>query len=295
MSCAVFGFAADATASRRLARALGIPHRPVSVRHFPDGESLVQVEHSPAIALLYCSLDRPNEKLVELLLAASALRDNGAAKVILIAPYLAYMRQDSAFHAGEAVSQRIIGRLLAEHFDALLTIDPHLHRTHSLEAVMPDIEAVAISAAPLLVAEIDKGGDPLLVGPDGEARQWVERIADRVGLEFVLGRKQRGGDRHVEIEIPDAERAEGRNVVIVDDLISSGGTLLAVARQLRAAGAHDIKALATHCLAAQADLDQLREAGISSVRATDSVAGPVALLPIADLLAQEIRQRRWCP
>lgn len=294
MSCAVFGFAAEAVASRRLASALGVPYHPVNVRHFPDGESLVQVEHSPETALLNCSLDRPNEKLVELLLAASALRDNGAAKVVLVAPYLAYMRQDSAFHAGEAVSQRVIGKLLAEHFDALLTIDPHLHRTQSLAAVMPRMEAVAISAAPLLVAEIDGRCDPLLVGPDGEARQWVERIADRLGLEFVLGRKRRGGDRDVEIEIPDAERAEGRSVVIVDDLISSGGTLLAAARQLRAAGAQDIRALATHCLASQSDLDRLREAGISSVRATDSVTGPVGSLPVADLLAQEIRQRGWC-
>jgi ribose-phosphate pyrophosphokinase len=111
----------------------------------------------------------------------------------------------------------------------------------------------------------------------------------------VLGRKRRGGDRHVEIEIPDAERANGRSVVIVDDLISSGGTLLAVAHQLRSAGAQEIKALATHCLATEAELDQLRGAGISSVQATDSVPGPVGSLPIADLLAQEIRQRRWCP
>jgi ribose-phosphate pyrophosphokinase len=295
VSCAVFGFAAQAGPSLALARALGVPRLSVKARHFPDRESLIQVEPSPRTALLYCSLDHPNDKLVEILLAASALRDNGAAKVILIAPYLAYMRQDSAFRAGEAVSQRVIGKLLAEHFDGLLTIDPHLHRTRSLAAVMPGIEAVAISAAPLLVAEIDKRRDPLLVGPDGEARQWVERIADRVELEFVLGRKRRGGDRHVEIEIPDAERANGRSVVIVDDLISSGGTLLAVAHQLRSAGAQEIKALATHCLATEAELDQLREAGISSVRATDSVPGPVGSLPIADLLAQEIRRRRWYP
>jgi len=293
VSCAVFGFADQASTSARLAHALGIEHRLVTVRQFPDGESLVQVEPSPATALLYRTLDHPNEKLVELLLAASALRDNGASRVVLIAPYLAYMRQDTAFHPGEAVSQRVVGKLLAGHFDALLTLDPHLHRTHSLAAIMPGIQAVSISAAPLLAATLDPGNDPLLVGPDGEARQWVERIADRLELEFVLGRKRRDGDRRVQLEIPDAERARGRRVVLVDDLISSGTTLAAAARLLRGAGAQSIEALATHCLADEADVEQLRRAGIGTIRATDSVPGPLGILPIAAFLAEEIRRLGW--
>ena len=137
MTCAVVGFAENGTASERLAQALDAPHSLVNVRQFPDGESLVRVEPAPATTLLYRSLDHPDNKLVEILLAASALRDNGATKVVLIAPYLAYMRQDAAFHLGEAVSQRVIGKLLAANFDALLALDPHLHRTHSLSAIMP--------------------------------------------------------------------------------------------------------------------------------------------------------------
>ena len=294
MSCAVFGFAGEDAASTRLARALGIAHHAVAVRHFPDGESLVRIEPSPATALLYRSLDHPNAKLIEILLAASALRDNGATRVVLVAPYLAYMRQDTAFHSGEAVNQRVIGHLLAGAFDALLTLDPHLHRTHSLNAIMPGIEAVSVSAAPILATAIDKSGDPLLVGPDGEARQWVERIADRLGLEFILGKKQRDGDRTVHIAIPDAERAQGRRAILVDDLISSGGTLLAAAQCLGDAGASSIEALATHCLAGEADLAQLRAAGLAPIRATDSVAGSAGILPIAELLAEQIRSCRWC-
>lgn len=294
MTCAVFGFAEQAEASERLARALGVPHRQISVRHFPDGESLVRADPAPATALLYRSLDHPNEKLVEILLAASALRDSGASKVALIAPYLPYMRQDAAFHSGEAVSQRVIGKLLAGSFDALLTIDPHLHRTHSLFAIMPGIEAVSVSAAPLLASSIDKRGDPLLVGPDGEARQWVKRVADRLRLEFILGRKERAGDREVKLSLPDAERARGRRAILIDDLVSSGTTLVAAARLLRAAGAEDVDALATHCLASEVDLQLLRDAGIASFRATDSVAGPVGTVSVAALLEGEIRRRGWC-
>ncbi|HEY7806828.1 MAG TPA: ribose-phosphate diphosphokinase [Croceibacterium sp.] len=294
MTCAVFAFSAEAGPAERLANALGAPLRAVNVRHFPDGESLVRVDHAPDTVLLYRSLDHPNDKLIELLLAVSALRANGAAKVVLVAPYLAYMRQDIAFQEGEAVSQRVVGGLLADHFDALLTLDPHLHRTHSLAAVMPGIEAVSISAAPLLAAALDGSDDPLLVGPDGEARQWVERIARPLDLEFVVGRKQRTGDRQVSVALPDAERALDRRVILVDDLISSGVTLASAARLLRKAGARSVEALATHCLTGKADLAALRRAGVSRVLATDSVASAVGTLPVADLLADEIRRRRWC-
>ncbi len=294
MSCAVFAFAAETSAAERLARSLGVPHYAIEVRAFPDGESLVRVGPSPETAFLYRSLDHPNEKLVEVLLAASALRDNGAMKVVFVVPYLAYMRQDTAFHRGEAVSQRVIGQVIANHFDALLTIDPHLHRTHSLTAIMPGIDAVAVSAAPVLAAAVDVDEDPLLVGPDGEARQWVERIAARKELEFVLGIKRRVGDRDVDLRILDAERANGRKVVLVDDLISTGATLKKAARLLHQAGASEIAVLATHCLASDSDLAALREAGIVNIRATDSVAGPVGTLPVAGLLADEIRRNGWC-
>ena len=294
MTCAVFGFAAQADASQRLAQALGVSHETVTVRAFPDGESLVSVAPSPAIALLYCSLDHPNEKLVEILLAASALRDNGATKVVLVAPYLAYMRQDIAFHPGEAVSQRVVGKIIADGVDAVLTLDPHLHRTHSLAAILPGIEAVSVSAAPILAAALANRDDPLLVGPDGEARQWVERIARREGLEFILGRKRRIGDREVELTMPDVERAHGRIAVLVDDLISTGGTLKIAARLLIEAGASKVEALATHCLAGEADVKQLQAAGIASIRATDSVESPVGTLPCATLLATEVRRLGWC-
>ncbi|MCZ4328253.1 ribose-phosphate pyrophosphokinase-like domain-containing protein, partial [Brachybacterium paraconglomeratum] len=86
---------------------------------------------------LYRSLDQPNEKLVELLLAARTARTLGAPHLTLVAPYLPYMRQDIAFSPGEAVSQRIVGPFLASLVDAVITVDPHLHRVASLRDVVP--------------------------------------------------------------------------------------------------------------------------------------------------------------
>ncbi len=293
MGAAVFGFAEGEEEARRLADELAISCYRVGVHHFPDGESLVHVDPAPDTAILYCSLDHPNAKLVELLLATSALRENGARRVILVVPYLAYMRQDKAFEPGQSVSQRVIAKLLSGHFDALLTVDPHLHRIHSLNEIMPDIEAVSITAGPALSQAIDPDANPVLVGPDSESRQWVEAIAAPLGLDVLFGEKQRKGDRNVEIGIEGIEEVSGRPAILVDDVIASGATLALAARLLSEAGASRIEALATHCLASKMDLQRLREGGIGSIRSTDAVPGPTATIPLAAWLAAEIRQRGW--
>lgn len=293
MTAALFCFAESAEAAERLARALGIACHLVSVRRFPDGESLVRVPASAGTAILYRSLDNPNAKLVEIMLAASALRDGGASRVVLVAPYLAYMRQDMAFSPGEAVSQRVIGRFLAGHFDAVLTVDPHLHRISSLGEAIPGIPAVSLSAASVLGKAVRREEQPVLVGPDGESRQWVESIAAPLGLDILLGEKQRHGDREVTLVIPGVEKVRGRPAVLVDDVISSGTTLITAADLLLNAGATQVEALTTHCLASRDDLARLRTGGVACIRSTDSVAGPTASVALALLLAQAIRDEAW--
>lgn len=295
MNAAIFAFGESARQAAELAMDCRIPVYPIDVHRFPDGESLVRVHGTASMALLFRSLDDPNPKLIELLLAASALRDRGAAQVILVAPYLAYMRQDTAFHDGEAVSQQVIGQLLATWFDGMVTVDPHLHRIASLGEVMNGIPALAVSAAPALVKAIGKELDPrtVLVGPDSESRPWVESIARPLGLEVLVGEKVRKGDREVALAIPAIAMVRGRPAMLVDDMISSGTTLIAGARLLRAAGAKDVEAVATHSLSSAADLERLGRAGIARLRATDSTSSPIATIPLADVLANAIRKQGW--
>ena len=292
MTGLVHHFPDHAAAAERLAAALGSAARPIALRTFPDGESLVRVNPAPGTALVYCPLDQPDTRLIRLLLAISALRDGGAERVVLVAPYLGYMRQDVAFNPGEAVSQRVIGQLLASACDALVTVDPHLHRTPSLADVVPGIVAVNVAAAPVIAEAIAARVTPetILVGPDGESRPWVEAVARPLGLEVLVGEKMRRGDRQVEIVFPAAARAAGRPALLVDDLISSGGTLRECARLLAAAGSTIIGAAATHCLASADDLAALAAAGIAPVMATDSVPGPAATIPLAAALAAAIRR-----
>jgi ribose-phosphate pyrophosphokinase len=292
---AVFTFAECASEAARLANVCGTPLHPIDLRRFPDGESLVRVQGTAATALLFRSLDDPNAKLIELLLAASALRDGGAKRVILIAPYLAYMRQDMAFAEGEAVSQRVIGKLLAASFDGIVTVDPHLHRIADLNEVMPGIPALAASAAPALVQALSSDLDPrtMLIGPDSESRPWVERIARPLGLDFLVGNKLRRGDRDVALDLPEIGRVKGRPALLVDDMISSGTTLAVASRLLHEAGAASVEAVVTHSLASRTDLDRLAGSGISRLRATDSTSNPIASIPLADVLGNAIRGQDW--
>jgi len=295
MTAALFTFADGTRQADGLASECGIPANQIDVHRFPDGESLVRVHGTASTALLFRSLDDPNTKLVEVLLAASALRDGGAKRVILIAPYLAYMRQDMHFHDGEAVSQRVIGKLLAAWFDGIVTVDPHLHRITSLDAIMDGMPAVVVSAAPALVKAIASDLDrrTVLVGPDSESRPWVESIAHPLGLEVLVGEKIRKGDREVVLAVPDIARVNGRPAILVDDVISSGTTLIACARLLHEAGATRIEAVATHSLASGDDLDRLRDGGIARLRATDSTSNAIAAIPLAGVLNEAIRKQGW--
>jgi len=272
----------------RLATAAGLPLAPIERHRFPDGELKLRLPTPlPAHVVLLRSLHRPNEKLVELLLAARTARELGARHLTLVAPYLGYMRQDMAFVPGEAVSQRVVGCWLAELFDAVVTIDPHLHRVGSLKEAVPAGTAIALSAAPLIGGSFSTTG-VLMLGPDAEAEPWVRAAAAAAGSDSALCRKTRRGDRDVEVTLP-AVSYDGRHVVIIDDVASTGHTLAAVARQVLARGARCVDVAVTHALLVD-DADAiLRAAGISSFLSTDTVPHPSNRIGTADLIASALR------
>ncbi len=280
------GFPDYAAQARALAAALELSYDDLQVHRFPDGESRLCLPAAlPQQVLIYCSLDNPNTRLIELLLATATARDLGAERCVLIAPYLCYMRQDIAFHPGEAVSQRIVGRWLADHFDAVITIDPHLHRISRLEQAIPTQFALSLSAAPLLGRYAATHFDaPLLLGPDAESAQWVQTAAAAGQLDYAVARKRRHDDRNVEIELPELDLHD-RCVVLLDDIASTGRTLARAAEALYARGAADVHALVTHPLFVGDAEAQLQAAGIRTVHSTTSINHSSNTLPLTDLLA----------
>lgn len=277
-------------AALRLAAAVSCEAACIERHRFPDGELKLRLPpRLPARTTLYRSLDQPNEKLVELLIASQTARQLGATHLDLVAPYLAYMRQDMEFSPGEAVSQRIVGQFLARLFDAIVTVDPHLHRIDRLEQAAPVAHAtVLVGALPLSDHIVRQRQRPLLVGPDSESAQWVAAAAARHGLDYVVCTKVRSGDRDVAVDLP-ATQVAGRATVILDDMASTGHTLAAAARLLRAAGAASIDAAVTHALFTPAATAMLNAEGVGEIWSTDCIAHPSNAVSMAPLLAQALR------
>jgi ribose-phosphate pyrophosphokinase len=277
--------------ARATASAGGLTLAVIERHRFPDGECRLRLPESlPDRVVIWRGLHHPNEKLVELLIAARAARELGATHLTLVAPYLAYMRQDMAFQPGEAVSQRIVGGFLASLFDAVVTMDPHLHRIATLDEAIPLQHAIALSGAPLLADHIaSQRAEVLLIGPDEEALQWVALAAQARGWDHAVCRKTRLGDEEVDIALPSMPVA-GRTVVLIDDVASSGQTLARAAQLLLAADAASVDVAVTHALFAPGSVQRVRAAGVREIWSTDCIAHASNAVSIVPLVAGTLRE-----
>lgn len=283
-------FADEAAPARALADALGIEFGIVDVHSFPDGEVLPTIPEAAATTLVYRSLARPNDKLIPLLLACDAWRRAGVERLILVAPYLCYLRQDAIFARGQPNSQAVIGDLLGARFDRIVTVDAHLHRTPALASVFPQTHATNISAAPAIAAwlELNHRKVDFILGPDVESEPWVSQAAATLSAPYRLFSKTRLGDADVRLKLETPEDFAGCTLALVDDICSSGGTLIKATEMLRNAGARDIIVCVTHALFDQPTADKLRAAGASSIVSTDSVRHPTNAIALAPLLADAL-------
>jgi ribose-phosphate pyrophosphokinase len=290
MTDIVLAFDEERAFAESLAVALGCGIGWIARHRFPDGECRLTLPPAlPPRVVLLRGLQQPNDKLAELLIAAPAARELGAAQLTLVCPYLAYMRQDTAFHPGEAVSQRHVGRALAQWFDTVLTVDPHLHRVHTMDEVVPGRRGIALSAAPLLGEWIARHADhPFLLGPDEEAAQWVAAAARAQGLAHAVCHKQRHGDREVSVALPEAELS-GREVVLMDDVASTGQTLVEATRGVLARGARSVDVAVTHALFSGDAIARLKAAGVRQVWSTDCVPHASNAVSVVPLIAAALR------
>ncbi|ESS68591.1 ribose-phosphate pyrophosphokinase Prs [Methyloglobulus morosus KoM1] len=290
MSMMILAFPDYLRQCNRIASRLNIPLVEIVLHHFPDSESYLRLPPSLPEHVIICrSLNQPNDKLIELLLCAKTAREFGAKRLTLIAPYLSYMRQDIAIQPGEAVSQRIIGNLLADLFDDVITVDPHLHRISSLSQAIPIKNAISLTAADEIGRFLkQKLENALLLGPDSESEQWITRIAHVTGFDYCIAGKERQGDKQVEITLP-TRQYRNQPVVIVDDVASTGRTLGNTGKRLQAAGCKDIYAVVTHPLFCGDAETYILQSGVKSIWSTDSIEHRTACIGLDGLLAGAIK------
>lgn len=276
--------------AERFAQMLDVRVGKARVRRFPDGESWVRVLENcqGREAVVVADLSRPDLKMTQLLFMAETLRDLGAARVGLVAPYLAYMRQDERFEPGEGITSHYFAEFVARYFDWLVTLDPHLHR-HGTLTELYRIPSFAAQSAPFIarwVADLDI--DPVLIGPDAESEQWVGSVASMVGCPHVIFEKTRHGDREVELGELDLSDYRGRYPIIVDDIISTGTTMVETIERVEAAGLDRPLCLGIHGVFADDAHARLIEHGAERVLTCNSIQHPTNAIDITPALAEQV-------
>lgn len=276
----------------RLIAVLALERVAATVRRFPDGESYVRVEGAVQgrHAVIACTLDRPDDKLVPLLLLASAVREAGALSVGLVAPYLAYMRQDRRFQPGETISAAHIGSWISRHFDWLVTVDPHLHRISDLSEVYTIPTRVTHAAGDIAGWVRRQVHRPLLIGPDEESAQWVREVALAAGAPFVVLTKDRRGDRDVVVSVPEVERWDSYTPVLVDDIVSTARTMIETIGHLQRAGLAAPVCVAVHAVFAQTAFQDLSAAGAAQVVSCDTIPHPSNRIRLNTAVAASVRE-----
>lgn len=288
MKSMVFATPGHEALGAALAKALDAPRGEMTIRSFPDGETYVRGETpcDGVDAILAANLFHPDPQLLTVIYAVRAIRLLGARRVVLVTPYLPYMRQDARFQPGEVVTSRIFAGLLSKVVDGLVTIDPHLHRFTSLEeiySVPTRVEHAAPRVAAWIRENIDK---PVIVGPDSESEQWVSEVAAMAGAPFIVLTKKRHGDRDVEISVPPLEPWREHTPVLVDDIISTARTMIETIAHLRKAGYAKPICIGVHAVFADDAFEGLQNAGAADIVTCNTIAHPSNRVDLTDVLAK---------
>ncbi|MDP1747741.1 MAG: ribose-phosphate pyrophosphokinase [Bacteroidota bacterium] len=255
-------------------------------RNFPDGETYVRilsrVEEKEVIVV--CTLHQPDAKLLPLLFLCSLLRDLKVKSICLVAPYLAYMRQDKQFNPGEAVTSEYFAKLISSHVDRLITVDPHLHRRVSMKEIY-SIPCEVLHADGLISKWVKKNvPNALLIGPDSESEQWVSEVAKNAGVPFIVLQKIRHGDRDVEISVPQVEGYKNYTPVLVDDIISTARTMIETVGLLKKVGMKPPVCIGVHAVFAGNAYEDLRRSGVSQVVTCNTVLHESNAIDIGEII-----------
>jgi ribose-phosphate pyrophosphokinase len=273
-----------------LSRKVKCSYLKLEKKHFPDGELYIRFKKSVKgqhVVLVQSFHPNPQEALVEIIWAAETARDLGAKKVTLVAPYLGFMRQDKRFNAGEAVSAKIAGKLIGNYVDKVVTVDPHAHRIRDLQSVF-GCKFVSLTSNGAIAGFIKKNLKcDVVVGPDAESYQWAEAIAKHVGVKAVVLRKKRHSSRSVKVRFVEQVDFKGKAVVITDDIISTGHTMVEAVKAAKKKGAKSVVCVGVHGVFVEDAVGKMRKVG-AGVITTDTIENEQAKIDVAALIAEAL-------
>ncbi|PJD94399.1 MAG: phosphoribosylpyrophosphate synthetase [Legionella sp.] len=290
MNNIIFSFPGNKKFAHYLAKKLHIEEGELIIKRFPDGESYVRINSTVEnkTVILFCTLNKPDKKILSLMFTAQTLKELGAKKIILLSPYLPYMRQDKRFKSGEAISAQLFAQFLSTWVDYLVTIDPHLHRVHHLSSIysIPVLTLHAHEEIALWIKENIQS--PFLIGPDSESEQWVFEIAEQLNAPYIVCSKNRLSAHEVTIDIPLFTSTDN-TLILMDDMISTGSSMVTILKQLALRG-HKGICVAIHPLFNQNTKDKLLALGAVDIITCNTISDPTNKINMLDLIAANLEK-----
>lgn len=291
MSMIIFALPGNEDLSDKLAIHLKAEKGKATIRQFPDGESYVQI-HSDVkekCVVLVCTLHQPDAKMLPLYFLSNTAKALGAVCTCLVAPYLAYMRQDKQFNPGEGITSTYFAQLISGFAETLTTVDPHLHRRSTLSEIYTVPNKLIHAASHIskwISVHIEK---PVLIGPDSESEQWVSEVANKANAPFTVLEKIRHGDRDVEVSIPDVAKYKDHTPVLVDDIISTARTMIETVGHLKKAGMKAPVCIGVHAVFAGSAYHDLKNSGVQQIITCNTIPHESNQIDLSDILAKEIK------
>ncbi|RLF51806.1 MAG: ribose-phosphate diphosphokinase [Thermoplasmata archaeon] len=264
--------------AKNLANELNIEIADVSIKRFPDGECYVKINEEIKHAIIVQST-YPDENIIELFLLQDALK-RMAERIDVVIPYYGYGRQDKIFENGEAISAEKMAKLIQQDADSVILVNPH--KEHIIKFF--DIEARICDATPTL-AEYFDGKIDAVIAPDKGALEMAKKAGEKIGCKYNHFEKKRISSNEVVMEVKDMELT-GKKVLIIDDIISTGGTMVKAIEMLRNQGVNEIYVACIHGLFIGNADERILKAGCKEIVATDTIETAYSKVSVAKEIAK---------
>lgn len=267
--------------SSKVSRIMGIPLERITRKRFADGELYLKLEE-PIDDAIIIGNTYPDTSIIELILTEDAIVNAGGQRKILVIPYYGYARQDIMFQEYEAVSAKALARIYRSLFEMVFVVN--IHSPEGLSYLGE--RGREIRSERELGKQIKNDKNDIVISPDDGFQEEASIIGKSAGLPWASLNKKRLSDTKVAIEFPDDLNVSGKKVALVDDLISTGGTILEASKLLKSKGASTVNVYCIHGLFISGTSKY--SGYVDKIVTTDTIEGPFSSITVSNLIADEL-------